>query len=281
MKNIIQNEYLEINEEIDNYRLNNDEKYRIEWIDKMLEKNAISYKFPERKFYLACFDALRDEIYFQDYFTDEIIRKTCLLNRHIENYQKRKNILRSYWQKIVKLTGFNQWSYISQRTKEYLKRPIYSDFICPETKGIFTNHYHNFIPSVIKNYQECEVEITAHLNCFDDELIEYTNNENKDNNEENIDEKTRNNIFNKTYDEFKYSCKIPMLYVVNSLIQDTIDELKIFLLSKMKEEKNKIKVDEENNDMDLINEEYNNINYLKGNYKNFKNGISLNQNQDI
>jgi len=71
-----------------------------------------------------------------------------------------------------------------------------------------------------------------------------------------------------------------MLYVVNSLIQDTIDELKIFLLSKMKEEKNKIKVDEENNDMDLINEEYNNINYLKGNYKNFKNGISLNQNQD-
>ena len=280
MKNLIQNEYLEINEEIDNYRLSNDENYRKEWIDKMLEKNAISYKFPERKFYLACFDALRDEIYFQDYFTDEIIRKTCLLNRHIENYQKRKNILRSYWQKIVKLTGFNQWSYISQRTKEYLKRPIYSDFICPETKGIFTNHYHNFIPSVIKNYQECEVEITAHLNCFDDELIEYTNNENKDNNEENIDDKTRNNIFNKTYDEFKYSCKIPMLYVVNSLIQDTIDELKIFLLSKMKEEKNKIKVDEENNDMDLINEEYNNINHLKGNYKNFKNGISLNQNQD-
>jgi len=281
MKNIIQNEYLEINEEIDNYRLNNDEKYRIEWIDKMLEKNAISYKFPERKFYLACFDALKEEIYFQDYFTDEIISKTCLLNRHIENYQKRKNILRNYWQKIVKLTGFNQWSYISERTKEYLKRPIYSDFICPETKGVFTNHYHNFIPSVIKNYKECEVEITAHLNCFDDELIEYNNNENKDNNEENIDDKTRNSIFNKTYDEFKYTCKIPMLYVVNSLIQDTIDELKIFLLSKMKEEKNKIKVDEDNNDMDLINEDYNNMNYLNSNYKNLKRGISLNQNQDM
>ena len=184
MKNFIQNEFLEMNEEFDSYRLNNDEKYRKEWVDKMLEKNAITYKFPERKYYLACFDALNDEIYFQDYFTDDIISKTCLLNRHIENYERRKNILNDYWQKIVNLTGFNHWSYISDRTKEYFKRPIYSDFICPESKGIFTNHYHNFIPSVIKNYKECEVEITAHLNCFDDELVEYTINENKDNNEE-------------------------------------------------------------------------------------------------
>ena len=60
-----------------------------------------------------------------------------------------------------------------------------------------------------------------------DELVEYIINENKDNNEENLDEKVQKNIFNKTYDEFKYSCKIPMLYVVNSLIQDTIDELNL------------------------------------------------------
>ena len=275
MKNFIQNEFLEMNEEFDSYRLNNDEKYRKEWVDKMLEKNAITYKFPERKYYLACFDALNDEIYFQDYFTDDIISKTCLLNRHIENYERRKNILNDYWQKIVNLTGFNHWSYISDRTKEYFKRPIYSDFICPESKGIFTNHYHNFIPSVIKNYKECEVEITAHLNCFDDELVEYTINENKDNNEENLDEKVQKNIFNKTYDEFKYSCKIPMLYVVNSLIQDSIDELKIFLLTKMKDEKNKIKTDDDNNDIDFINEEYND-NYINNNLKNFKRGISLN-----
>ena len=89
MKNIIQNDYLEMNEEFDNYRLNNDENYRKDWVDKMLEKNAITYKYPERKFFLACYDALKDEIYFQDYFTDDIIRKTCLLNRHIEEYQRR------------------------------------------------------------------------------------------------------------------------------------------------------------------------------------------------
>ena len=279
MKNIIQNDdFLEMNEEFDNYRLNNDEKYKKECYDKMLEKYAISYKYPERKYYLACFDVLNDEIYFQDYFTDEIIRKNCLLYRQKDNYQKRKKVLRDYWQKIVKLTEFNEWSYISDRTKDYFKRPIYSGFIYPETKGVFTNHYHNFIPSVVKNYKDCEIEISANLNCFDDELIEYNNKENKDNNEENTDDKEQKNIFNKIYDEFKYECKIPMLYVVNSLIQDAIDELKIFLLNKMKEEKNKMKEDEENNDMDLFNEEYNPNNYLKNNHKNIKRGISLNTN---
>ena len=100
-------------------------------------------------------------------------------------------------------------------------------------------------------------------------MVEYTINENKDNNDENADEKAQKNIFNKTYDEFKFSCKIPMLYVVNSLIQDSIDELKIFLLTKMKDEKNKIKTDEENNDIDYINEAYSS-NYMNNNYKNFK-----------
>ena len=281
MKNIIQNDYLEMNEEFDNYRLNNDENYRKDWVDKMLEKNAITYKYPERKFFLACYDALKDEIYFQDYFTDDIIRKTCLLNRHIEEYQRRIKLLRDNWNSIVALTDFNKWSYISERTKKYFQRPIYSDFICPETKGIFSNHYHNSIPSVIKNYQECEIEITAHINCFDDELVEYNNNENenKDNNIENEDKKEKSHNFNKIYENFKYTCKISMLYVVNCLIQDAIDKLKIFLLNKMKEEKDKIKADEENNENDNIDEEYNGKKYIN---KNLKRGISINNtNQEI
>ena len=277
MKNL--HDYLDINEDVDNYRFNNDENYRKDIIDKNLEKNAITYKYPENKFYLACFDALNDDIYFQDYFTDELIKKTCLLNRHLEKYQKRVDVLRSYWEKIVKLTGFDQWSYISDKTKEYFKRPIYSDFLWPETKGIFTNHYNNFIPSVIKNYKDCEFEITVHLNCFDNELIEYNNNEkkeNKDNNEQNDDNNNQNNIFNKTYEEFSYTLKIPMLYVVNCLIQDTLDALKIFLLSKMKEEKNKKKEEEENNENDNMNEDYNIKSGLSINYKSLKRGISVN-----
>ena len=283
-KNSIQNDFLKINEDFDIYRFDNDENYRKENIDKYLEKNSITYKYPERKFYLACFDALNDEIYFQDYFTDEIISKTFLLYRQKEKYKKRKQILRNYWEKIVELTGFNKWSYISDRTKEYFKRPIYSGFICPETKGIFINHYHNFIPAVIKNYEECEIEITAHLNCFDEELIEYNKNENKENKEdkenkeENLDENNQQNYFNKTLDKFKYTCKIPVLYVVNSLIQDAIDELKIFLLNKKKEEKYKGKEDEDNDEFDVINEEYNQKNKFNGKYKGMNRS---NNNQEI
>ena len=258
MKNIIQYDDLEIDDEYDNYRLSTDEKYRKNWIDIMLRKNAITYKFNDRKFYLACFDALKNEIYFQDYFTNQIIRKTNLLNEHIEKYDKRINILHSYWDKIVKLTDIGQSSYISDKTKEYFKRPIYSGFLYPETKGIFTNHYHNLIPSVIKNYKECEVEITAHINCFDNDLIEYRVKQNKDNNVEALsDKKSRDRYFNKIYDEFKFTCKIPLLYVVNSLIQDSLDELKIFLLEKKKEEKNRVLEDEENNEMDEYDDEYN------------------------
>ena len=257
MKNIIQYDDFEIDDEYDNYRLSTDEKYRKNWVDNMLRKNAITYKFNERKFYLACFDSLKNEIYFQDYFTNQIIRKTNLLNEHIEKYNKRIHVLRIYWDKIVKLTGFGEASYISEKTKEYFKRPIYSGFLYPETKGIFTNHYHNSIPSVIKNYKECEVEITAHFNCFDDDLIEYHDKENKVINIENMDDKARNNFFNKTYKDFKFTCKIPLLYVVNSLIQDSIDELKIFLLKKMKDEKNRLSEDEENNEMDEYDDEYN------------------------
>ena len=161
MEKIIQNEDSDSDEELDNYRLTTDEKYRKEWIDNKVKKNAITYKFNEMKFYLACFDALNNEIYFQDYFTNQIIKKNYLLNNQLKKYQDRINVLQSYWEKIKALTGFGQGSYISNKTKEYFKRPIFSGFLYPETKGIFTDHYHNFIPSVIKNYKECEIEITA------------------------------------------------------------------------------------------------------------------------
>ena len=283
MEKIIQNEDSDSDEELDNYRLTTDEKYRKEWIDNKVKKNAITYKFNEMKFYLACFDALNNEIYFQDYFTNQIIKKNYLLNNQLKKYQDRINVLQSYWEKIKALTGFGQGSYISNKTKEYFKRPIFSGFLYPETKGIFTDHYHNFIPSVIKNYKECEIEITAHINCFDDELVEYHVKENKDNNikisdnkDKNIKENKDNNekdsaelerkkYFNKAYDEFKFTCKVSILYVVNSLIQDSIDELKIFLLKKIKEEKNKLN-EEENNEIDEDEEEYN----INNNYYNNK-----------
>ena len=248
--------FLDPDEEFDLYRYNTDKYYKKLWDDKVLEENEISYKFSKNKFYLACFDVLKDEIYFQDYFTDDIIHKNCLLNRHHIKYRNRINILHKYWQKIEELTGFNKISYISEKAKSYFKRPISSNFIYPETKGLFNNNNCYPLPCVMQNYGEFEITIKVHLNCFDMDNDEDNNDNKNFNNDsnENDNNKNQKNKFLKTYDEFKHSYKIPLLYVVDTIIQDTIDELKIFLLKKMKEKRKEMAEEDDNNDNDLDGE---------------------------
>ena len=245
--------FLEPDEEFDKYRYNTDKYYKRLWDDKILEENEIFFKFPSNKFYLACFDVLKDEIYFQDYFNDEIIHKNCLLNRHFIKYHNRVNTLHKYWQQIEKLTGFNKTSYISDKAKNYFKRPIISNFIYPETKGLFNNYNCYPLPCVMQNYGEFEITIKVHLNCFDIDIDENNSDTKINNNDlnENDKDKNQNNIFIKTFDEFEFSYKIPLLYVVDTIIQDTIDELKIFLLTKMKEKRKEMEEEEENNDNDF------------------------------
>ena len=247
--------FLDPDEEFDKYRYNTDKYYKKLWDDKVLEENEISFKFPINKFYLACFDVLKDEIYFQDYFTDEIIHKNCLLNRHYIKYHNRINVLRKYWQQIEELTGFNKTSFISEKAKNYFKRPIISNFTYPETKGLFNNYNCYPLPCVMQNYGEFEISIKVHLNCFDINIDE-NNSDNRNDLNENDKDKNPTNIFIKTFDEFEFSYKIPLLYVVDTIIQDTIDELKIFLLSKMKEKRKEMEEEEENNDNDFDEDKY-------------------------
>ena len=274
--------FLDPDEEYDIYRYNTDKYYKKLWDDKILEENEIFYKYSSNKFYLACFDVLNDEIYFQDYFTDEIIHKNILLNRHNTKYYNRIYILHKYWQKIEELSGFNKTSFISERAINYFKRPIISNFIYPETKGLFNNHNCYPLPCVMQNYGEFEITIKVHLNCFDMD-IEDDNNENKKNNNKNNNNETnegdnnkdQKNIFIKTYDEFDFSYKIPLLYVVDTIIRDTIDQLKIFLLTKMKEKRKEMEEEEENNDNEAEGEYGYEINT---NNKNGKRVTSVNNN---
>ena len=249
--------FLDPDEEFDKYRYNTDKYYRKLWDDKVLEENEISFRSFSNKFYLACFDVLKDEIYFQDYFTDEIIHKNCLLNRHYVKYHNRINILRRYWQKIEKLTCFNDKSFISEKAKSYFKRPISSNFIYPETKGLFNNHECNPLPCVMQNYGEFEITIKVHLNCFDIDIDENSDINKLNNENENDNNKAQSNIFIKTFDEFEFSYKIPLLYVVDTIIQDTIDELKIFLLTKMKEKRKEMEEEVENNENEYVDGDYN------------------------
>jgi hypothetical protein len=79
----------------------------------------------------------------------------------------------------------------------------------------------------------------------------------------------------KTFDEFEFSYKIPLLYVVDTIIEDTIDELKIFLLTKMKEKRKEMEEEEENNDNDFEDEYQHKIN---AHSKNEKRVTSVNNN---
>ena len=266
--------FLDPDEEYDKYRYNTDKYYKKLWDDKILEENEICYKYPTNKFYAACFDVLKDEIYFQDFFTDEIIHKNCLLNRHYIKYQNRINTLHKYWQKIEELTGFTKTSYLSEKAKNYFKRPIISNFIYPETKGLFNNYNCYPLPCVMQSYGEFEITIKVHLNCFDIDENDNKNN-NNDLNENDNNNKNQTNIFIKTFDEFEFSYKIPLLYVVDTIIQDTIDELKIFLLTKMKDKRKEMEEEEEN-----INNDYEEENKyeINTNNKNAKRVTSVNNN---
>ena len=269
--------FLDPDEEYDKYRYNTDKYYKKLWDDKVLEENEIYFKYPTNKFYLACFDVLKDEIYFQEYFTDEIIHKNCLLNRHYVKYQNRINVLHRYWLKIEELTGFNKSAYISEKAKSYFKRPISSNFIYPETKGLFNNYDCHPLPCVMQSYGEFEISIKVHLNCFDIENDEV--NKNNTENENDNSKGPSNNIFLKTFDEFEFTYKIPLLYVVDTIIHDTIDELKIFLLTKMKEKRKEMEEEEEENN-EYMEEEYKNEIYTNTN-RNNKRLVSISPNKKL
>ena len=127
----------------------------------------------------------------------------------------------------------------------------------------------------MQNYGEFEITIKVHLNCFDmdneDDNNDYKNNDSN----ENDNKKNQKNKFIKTFDEFEFSYKIPLLYVVDTIIQDTIDELKIFLLNKIKEKRKEMEEEEENNDNDFEGD----YNYEINTYsKNNKRVTSVNNN---
>ena len=257
--------FLDPDEEYDKYLYSNNKYYKNLWDDKVSEEKEISFKYPINKFYLACFDVLKDKIYFQDFFSDEIIHQNSLLNRHTNKYNNRVNILHSYWKKIVELTGFNKTSFLSEKAINYFKRPINSNFIYPETKGLFNNYNCYPLPCVMQSYGEFEVEIKVHLNCFD---IDIDENNNDDKNNGNENDKIESNKFIKLLGKYKYNYKYPLLYVVDTIIQDTIDDLKIYLLTKMKEKRKEMEEEEEEkNDYDYDGEFKNEINTYSKNRK--------------
>ena len=106
-------------DEFDEYRYKNELEYKTQYDDLQLIKNSIHYKFKKDKYYIVCYNVLEDNIYFNEFFTGEIIKNDKRLSYQRKKYQKRLYVLRNYWGKIEKISGFNKDSYISERAKNY------------------------------------------------------------------------------------------------------------------------------------------------------------------
>ena len=217
----------------------NEEDYEREIKDRKKIENAMHFCLNTDSFYLACYSIPNDEIYFVDFFTNAVISSDVRLSKQEERYQKRLEVLRVYWKKIESITGLGKESYLSPEARRYLKRPINSRFIFPETRTLYSSNTPSPIPSVLQSYGNIRVSVKVHLSVFDVEDSNY-----------------------QLLRDFEYVVDVPFLYVVDSLIKKTISNLSKFLAKKVKEELNNEKLEEtgENEKTNNKNFEIDNVN---------------------
>ena len=271
-------------DEFDEYRYKNEPEYKAQYDDLQLIKNSKHYKFKKDKYYLACYDVLEDEIYFNEFFTGEIIKNNKRLSYQRKKYQKRLYVLRSYWGKIEKISGFNKDSYISTRAKNYFKRTINSKFLFNETKGLFTNNNCYALPNIFQLYGGVQIEVKVHFSVFDIEnekeevkniITEFDDKEKKK--EENDEQ------INPLIEDFVYKDNIPFLYVVDTIIKETLRLLHNYIKLRVKIEKEKNSKSEKNNNEDILqsskksDEETTYLNY-KNMFQTLRESMQINSN---
>ncbi len=139
--------------------------------------------------YIPCYDVLNKEIYFFNFFTEDIIDMksidlqskevtTIVLNQeqnnfdfinkneinykkllakllNAEEYEKLEKHLtkfRQNWEKIKILTKFNAISSLGGEYKNYFRRPYYSRFVLSENLKLYSFNSTTNIPQVLKTY---------------------------------------------------------------------------------------------------------------------------------
>ena len=158
-----------------------------------MERRSVVLIKPEREaqLYLPCYDVINNEIYFSNFFTEEIIEftedsssipegvlgeeeihkhkesmniKQKQIKRHLQYKEKIifKECLQKFqatWLKIKILSRFNNKSLNSKEIYNYFKRPLYSRFLLSENKKLYSFNSCIPIPRVLTNYQmKIEIE---------------------------------------------------------------------------------------------------------------------------
>ena len=291
------------------------------------------------KYYIPCYDVINNEIYFTEFFTEEIISNAVeiTIDNEIDNLRERRktnyfnslyfkegniakktkeigtekltdedrkllilkrqekillNELSLRFKKMLIISGFNENNYLSLNFYNYFSRPLYSHFFLPHNSKIYSFNNTSPISNSIMSYSFVDVFIDFHFDSLLginlDKYLEINENDEENEyeyyeNEKNLEESHKIQIYlqikRNLSDLFKYSKKINLFYIIDTLIKDNIrlfeDSMNI-LLAKCEENQDNIDEIESRNmgqdNNNIINEEYENtLLELMDNFQKVKN----------
>ena len=154
----------------------------------------------DSKFFIPCYDIINNEIYFSEFFTEEIVTNTedslddnnFLVKQRDENISKKRkevgtiklteeekktliqkkqdklflNEFSLRFKKMQIISGFNVNHYVSKIYKDYFSRPLFSHFLHPQNIDLYSSNNTKLINNGISSYSFIDVSIEFHMDSL-------------------------------------------------------------------------------------------------------------------
>ena len=223
----------------------------------------------EVNYFIPCYDIINNEIYFCDFFTEEIISnsdnnldtKNILMKQRDENISKRRKEMGTIklteeekkillqkkqeklflyefslrFKKMQIISGFNINYYLSQEYIDYFSRPIFSHFLYPQNLDLYSSNNTGYENNLNLPYSFANISIEFHLDSLLginlEKYFEELNHQNSESEGEELtleynSEDSKPNQYHlqlkSDLDEYKPNRKVPLLYIADSLIKDSV-----------------------------------------------------------
>ena len=186
---------------------------------------------PELQYYIPCYNISNNEIYFFEYFTENIIKlddyqkKIITTNPNVDykSNENERNVSianklkfhKNKWEEIKLLSNFEAYSKMSANMINYFQRPLNSHFFFSENIDLYTFHNCYPLPDAFQTYNKAKIRIIIDFNnLFCDELYSYLPPESRE--------------------PFHVIKKVSFLSVIDTIITDALYELKTIILDQKK-----------------------------------------------
>ena len=158
------------------------------------------YASKNSKYFIPCYDIINNEIYFSEFFTEEIISNTeeiiedkdFLIKQKEENISRRRkevgtiklseaekkvlvqkkqeklflNEFSLRFKKMQIISRFNMNNYISSNYKKFFSRPLFSHFLHPQNLDLYSLNSSGFNYNSSSSYTFIDVSIEFHLDSL-------------------------------------------------------------------------------------------------------------------